>query len=99
VFGLYGLRLIDAMLGRDYARRFCAATLEVDYPKRSKFTEFTACNLTEKAGHLTVDLAGKKLGSSAILNNLLDEAALLCVPKECTLLKKGDKVEVLRLEG
>lgn len=98
VFGLYGLRLVDAMLGRDYARRFCTATLEEDYAKRSKFTEFTACDVREKEGKRFATLEGKKLGSSAILNNLLGGATVLCIPKETTLLKKGEKVEVLRLE-
>lgn len=98
VFGLYGLRLVDGMLGRDYSRRFCTATLEEDYAKRSKFTEFTACNLGEKEGKFVASLEGKKLGSSAILNNLLGGATVLCIPKETTLLKKGEKVEVLRLE-
>lgn len=98
VFGLYGLRLIDAMLGRDYAKRFCTATLEEDYAKRSKFTEFTACDLAEKEGKFVASLEGKKLGSSAILNNLLGGATVLCIPKETTLLKKGENVEVLRLE-
>jgi molybdopterin molybdotransferase len=98
VFGLYGLRLVDWMLGLEYERRFCAAILEEDYPKRSKFTEFTACNLVENSDQLMVNLEGKKLGSSAILNNLLGGATLLCIPKETTLLKKGEKVKVLRLE-
>lgn len=98
VFGLYGLRIIDFMLNQDYDRRFCYATLEEDYKKRSKFTEFTACNLYEKDGEFWVNLEGKKMGSSAILNNLLGQATLLCVPKEAKLLKAGTKVKVLKLE-
>jgi len=98
VFGLYGLRLIDWMFGLEYERRFCTATLEEEYPKRSKFTEFTACNLSESNGELKANLEGKKEGSSAILNNLLGGANLLCIPKETTLLQKGEKVKILRLE-
>jgi molybdopterin molybdotransferase len=98
VFGLYGLRIIDWMLGLEYDQRFCTATLEEDYPKRSKFTEFTACNLNESNGELRANLEGKKLGSSAILNNLLGGASLLCIPKETTLLQKSEKVKILRLE-
>lgn len=97
VFTLYGLRIIDFMLGRDFNRRFSKAILNEDYKKRSKFTEFTACNTVEKEGKIEVDLDGKKIGSSAILNNLLKDAALLCVPIDATTIKKGSLVDILRI--
>lgn len=98
VFGLYGLRIIDFMLNRDFKRRFYKAYIGEDYKKRSKFTEFTACNVVKKDGNLEANLSGKRLGSSAILNNLLGDAGLLCVPKDTTIIKKGSTVEVMRLD-
>ena len=69
------------------------------YKKRSKFVEFTACNLRFMDGKLVVDLEGKKEGSSAILNNLLDNPALLRVEKETTAIEKGEMVEVVLLKN
>jgi len=69
------------------------------YKKRSKFVEFTACNLRFVEGQLIVDLEGKKEGSSAILNNLLDNPSLLRVEKETQNIEKGERVEVVLLEN
>jgi molybdopterin binding domain protein len=44
-----------------------------------------------------VNLNGKKLGSSAIVNNLTNEAALLIIPKETEFIAKGEVVEVLKM--
>lgn len=98
-FYLYGARLLEYWLERDYARRYVTAILEEDYEKRSRFTEFTACNLTCKEGELRANLQGKVKGSSAIVTNLLQNAALLCVPQETKLLKKGEKVTILSLQS
>ncbi|MFK5882050.1 MAG: molybdopterin molybdotransferase MoeA [Sulfurospirillum sp.] len=94
---LYVLPLLRAMSAREFELPFVKAYIDEDYKKRSKYKEFTACNFLFKNGKVTINLDGKKLGSSAILNNMLDNAALLCVDEETRELKKGDLVNVLIL--
>ena len=73
------------------------AIMDEDYKKRSPFLEFTAVNLENRDGKIFVNLDGKKLGSSAIVNNLTNEAALLIIPKETEFIAKGEVVEVLKM--
>lgn len=73
------------------------AIMDEDYKKRSPFLEFTAVNLENRDGKIFVNLNGKKLGSSAIVNNLTNEAALLIIPKETEFIAKGEMVEVLKM--
>lgn len=73
------------------------AIMDEDYKKRSPFLEFTAVNLENRDGKIFVNLNGKKLGSSAIVNNLTNEAALLIIPKETEFITKGEVVEVLKM--
>lgn len=96
---LYILPLLRKMRAQAFASQNIKAFLAEDYVKRSKYTEFTACNLRFSEGKLMVDLEGKKEGSSAILNNLLDKAVLLRVEKEVKALKKGEMVEVVLLNA
>lgn len=96
-FYLYGVRLLEYWLHKDYERRFCEAIIDEDYEKRSKFMEFTACNLTQNGTSFYVDLENKIKGSSAIVINLLQNATLLCVPVDTKFIKKGEKVKVLKL--
>ena len=95
---LYVLPLLRAMSGRKFEIPTLKAYLDEDYKKRSKYKEFTACNLFFRDGKVMVGLDGKKTGSSAILNNMLDDAALLSVDEETKELKKGDLVEVVLLK-
>jgi molybdopterin molybdotransferase len=92
---VYVLPTIRAMLGQSPKLEYVEAKILEDYEKRSKFTEFTACNLRFQGGELGVDLKGKRVGSSAIITNLLENAALLRVEKETKLIKKGEIVKVL----
>lgn len=96
-FHLYGVRLIEHWLHRDFERRFFEAKMDEDYEKRSRFFEFTACNLVEKNGELHVNLQNKVKGSSAIVINLLQNATLMCVPINKKFIKKGEKVQILKL--
>lgn len=96
-FYLYGVRLIEYMLGVDFERRFCEAIIDEEYQKRSKFFEFSTCNLLIKDGALHVNLKGKIKGSSAIVTNLLNNAALLCIQTDKNVVHKNEKVKVLRL--
>ncbi len=94
---LYVLPLMRAMSAREFRLPFIKAYMDENYKKRSKYKEFTACNLVLKDGKVTVNLDGKKLGSSAILNNMFQNAALLCVDEDTRELKKGDLVDVISL--
>lgn len=74
------------------------AVLNEDYTKKSPFLEFVACNIiVDENGIVKANLAGKKSGSSAIVNNLNDKAALLMVPLEKDGYQKGDIVEILKM--
>ncbi len=95
---LYVLPLLRAMSGRKFELLTLKAYMDEDYKKRSKYKEFTACNLFFRDGKVVVNLDGKKTGSSAILNNMLDDAALLSVDEKVKELKKGDLVEVVLLK-
>lgn len=74
---------------------YLKAIIDEDYEKRSPFLEFTAVNLQNKNGVLYANLDNKKLGSSAIVNNLTKNAALLVVSKDTKFIKKGELVDVL----
>ncbi len=91
-FFLYGVRVLEYWLHRDFERRFVKGVLEEDYIKRGPFSEFMACNFDSNG----VNFKGKLLGSSAIVNNLLNDAFLLCVMADESP-KKGENVEVFKL--
>ena len=79
---LYVLPLIAKMLGRRSVYKTVAAKLSEDFTKRSKLTEFTACNVVIEDGEYFVDFKDKKVGSSAILTNMLDSSALMITGKD-----------------
>jgi molybdopterin molybdotransferase len=97
-FILYALPLIFRLLGRDKGLELIEATLKVPFAKRSKKSEFTACNLTLEEGSYFVDFEGKKTGSSAILTNLLGSSALMMTGEEDGNLEAGTAVRVIRLD-
>ncbi len=72
-FMLYVLPLIYRMQGSNYQPKMVYATLKEPFIKRSKKTEFTPCNISIEDGEFFVDFAGHKVGSSAILTNMLGE--------------------------
>ncbi len=92
---LYVLPLLKSMQGLKKSSDYIEAEIEEDYKKRSAFTEFTACNLVLRNGRFFVNLDGKKMGSSAILTNMLDQSALLRIEQSVKLIQKGEKVKVL----
>lgn len=94
---VYILPLLRVMVSQEARAKYMDATLLEDYPKRSKYTEFTACNLKIVDGKVCVDLEGKRLGSSAILTNMLENAGLMRIEKDTKFLKKGEKVKVLSI--
>jgi molybdopterin molybdotransferase len=87
--------LLRKMRAQSFALPTVKAKMGEFYKKRSKFVEFTACNLRFSDGELIVDLEGKKEGSSAILNNLLDNPVLLRVEKDVQKIEKGETVTIV----
>ena len=92
---LYILPLLKSMQGLHVKSDYIEAIIEEDYKKRSPFTEFTACNLELRYGKFYVNLKGKKLGSSAILTNMLNQSALLRIEQDTKNINKGEIVKVL----
>jgi molybdopterin molybdotransferase len=86
------------MLGRKKPYRVVEAKLSEDFKKRSKFTEFTACNVIVEDGEYFVNFDGKKVGSSAILTNMLDNSGLMVTGEDDGNLSEGTFVNVILLE-
>ena len=96
---LYGLPLVSKMLGCEMPYKTVEAKLTEDFTKRSKNTEFTACNLEVVDGQYHVNFDGKKVGSSAILTNLLNNSALMVTGEEDGNLEAGTHVNIILLEN
>lgn len=96
-FILYVAPLISRMLGNVNPYEPIEATLKVPFAKRSNKSEFTACNLTFLDGRYWVDFEEKKTGSSAILTNLLGNAALMICGEDDGDLDAGTQVRVIKL--
>ena len=96
---LYALPLISKMLGKANPYKMVGAKLKVDFTKRSRFTEFTACNVLVEDGEYFVDFEDKKVGSSAILTNMLNSSALMIAGEEDSKLDSGTFVSVILLDS
>jgi molybdopterin molybdotransferase len=81
---IYLLPLLYRMQGSEYRPKILYATLKEPFIKRSRKTEFTPARLMVEDGELFVDFEGNKVGSSAILTNMLgeDRALVITGPKE-----------------
>jgi len=95
---LYALPLVSKMLGKERPFKTVAAKLQTDFKKRSRFTEFTACNIVVEDGEYYINFEGKKVGSSAILVNMLNESALMLAGEEDKFLEAGTYVNVILLD-
>ena len=95
---LYALPLVSKMLGRESAYKTVEAKLSEPFNKRSKLTEFTACNVVVEDGEYFVNFEGKKVGSSAILTNMLHGSALMVTGEEDGNLEEGTFVNVILLD-
>jgi molybdopterin molybdotransferase len=96
---LYVIPLIAKMLGRESAYKMVAAKLSEDFKKRSRLTEFTACNVVVDDGEYFVNFKDKKIGSSAILTNMLNEAALMISGEDDGDLSEGTFVNIILLDS
>lgn len=96
---LYAVPLIYRYLGLDADLPIIEAKLGEKFYKKSRKTEFTACNLSLEEGTYKVDFKDKKNGSSAILTNLLNSSALMISGEEDADLEEGTLVHVIPMQG
>ncbi|MRI84205.1 MAG: molybdopterin molybdenumtransferase MoeA [Nitratiruptor sp.] len=84
---IYLLPLLYRMRGDRYRPKMVYGTLKEPFIKRSRKSEFTPCNVGIEDGGFFVDFAGSRLGSSAILTNMLgrDKGLVVTGPED------GDK--------
>jgi len=92
---LYVVPLIEKLQQGKCSLRQVKAKLKEAFVKRAKKAEFTACNVSLVQGEYYVDFKDKKVGSSAILTNMLGSVALLVTSEEDTSKVVGDEVTVL----
>ena len=92
---LYVVPLIEKLQRGESSLRMVKAKLKEPFIKRAKKAEFTACNVTLLQGEYYVDFKGKKVGTSAILTNMLGDTALLVTSEEESSKEVGDEVNVL----
>jgi molybdopterin molybdotransferase len=92
---LYLIPLIEKLQKGKSSLHKVKATLKEPFIKRAKKAEFTACNASLLQGEYYVDFKDKKVGSSAILTNMLGNVALLQTAEDDTSKAIGDEVTVL----
>ena len=92
---LYLIPLIEKLQQGKCALHTVKAKLKEPFIKRAKKAEFTACNVSLTQGEYYVDFKDKKVGSSAILTNMLGDVALLVTSEDDTSKEIGDEVSVL----
>ncbi|MCF6243494.1 MAG: molybdopterin molybdotransferase MoeA [Sulfurovum sp.] len=92
---LYLVPLIEKLQQGTSSLRKVKAKLKEPFIKRAKKAEFTACNISLDQGEYYVDFKGKKVGTSAILTNMLGDVALLVTSEEDTSKDVGEEVSVL----
>ena len=95
---LYVVPLIEKLQQGKCSLRKVKAKLKEAFVKRAKKAEFTACNISLIQGEYYVDFKDKKVGSSAILTNMLGDIALLATSEEDTSKAIGDEVTVLLMD-
>ena len=95
---VYVLPLIAKLQQGKYPLKRVKAKLKEPFTKRAKKAEFTACNVSVVQGEFYVDFKGKKVGTSAILTNMLGDIGLLVTSEEDTSKQTGDEVDVLLLD-
>ena len=92
---LYVLPLIAKYQNTKSPLKYVKAILKDKFVKRAKKAEFTACNITLEDGKYYVDFDGKKVGTSAIMTNMLGDTALVYTTEDDTSKDKGEEVMVL----
>lgn len=96
-FMLYVIPLIARLKGQAYAPNIVTATLTETFVKRTKKSEFVACNVRLCNGLYEVDFKDKRSGTSAILTNMLGSVGLLHSSETDSSLEAGDTASVMLL--
>lgn len=94
---LYLVPLISKLQNTRCKIQKVKAILEEPFVKRSSKSEFTACNISLREGRYYVNFRDKKVGTSAILTNMLGEVALLVTSQTESSKQVGESVEILLL--
>ncbi len=98
-FLLFGLYLIQKMQGSEFKFKTIKAILKEPFIKRSKKTEFSTCNVEYIDNNYYINFKDKKVGSSAILTNMLGKNLGLIVSNPNDESKNiGDSVEVILID-
>jgi molybdopterin molybdotransferase len=92
---LYLVPLMAKFQKADNPIKIVNAILKEPFVKRAKKAEFTACNLSLENGEYKIDFKDKKIGSSAILTNMLGNIALLYTKEDDSNKSIGDIVKVV----
>ncbi len=75
--------------------RTIKATLQESYAKKTNKTEFVACRIKSEHNRYLCDFGDKKLGSSAILTNMLGPTALMKLSSTDLSKHIGDEIDIL----
>lgn len=94
---LYVLPMIYKLEGANKQLPIVKARINQDFPLKMKKTIFTACNVRYEDNEYKIDFEGKKMGTSAILTNMLESPALLIQKDDSSDIKKDDFVNILLL--
>ena len=92
---LYLVPLIEKLQRGSCSLHRVNAKLKEPFVKRAKKAEFTACNISLIHGEYYVDFQNKKVGTSAILTNMLGDIALLVTSEDDSSKEVDDEVKVL----
>lgn len=92
---LYLLPLMARFSGTHHSLRIIKATLQEPFAKKSDKTELVACHIVSEQGRYLCDFKDKKLGSSAILTNMLGPTALMMFSPKDASKHIGDEVPIL----
>jgi molybdopterin molybdotransferase len=87
------------MQGYDFKFKQIQAILKDDFIKKSKKQEFTPCNLNYENGNYFADFKNKKVGSSAILTNMLNVEGLAMTTEDDNSKKVGDCIDVIIIDN
>ncbi len=98
-FILFVIPMIRYMMGLEPRLPIKKAKLKTAYNKKSNKTEVAVGNLHFVENEYMVDFKGKRAGSSAILTNMLGNAALIMIDKESKDLDAGTMVDFIDMDA
>jgi molybdopterin molybdotransferase len=94
---VYLVPLLQKLQKSSFELPMIKAILKEPFVKRARKAEFTACNLSLEDGRYVVDFEGKKVGTSAILTNMLGTIALVYTSEEASSVEAGQEIDVVVL--